>query len=164
MPDDLKIIIGGNAIPIIAAAGTRAPQELGRLAVTVATEVSRQAKLQVPKVLNTTGKSTGNLRRGITVIPRPHELAAEVGPQAVYGAIHEFGGTIVPRNAQALAFWSSPGKLKGGAGKNVGAASVLVITKSVTIPKRPYLKPALDKVQPQIPEMVAKQVDHLLGG
>jgi phage gpG-like protein len=164
MPEDLKLIIGGNAFPIIAAAGQRAPQELARLAVLIASEVSRQAKRKIPQVLNTTGKSTGNLRRGVTVIPRKSELAAEVGPQAVYGAIHEFGGTIVPRTAKALAFWAPGSVVKGGARKNVGAASHFVITQKVTMPKRPYLLPSLQAVEPRIPELTLKIVERMFGG
>jgi phage gpG-like protein len=161
MPNDLKIIVGGNAIPIIAAAGARSRGELAQLAVTVATEVQRQAKLNVREVLNTTGRSTGNLRRGITVIPHKSALEAEVGPQAVYGAIHEFGGTIKAKNKPYLCF------------QVVGAQSVAthratqmswVRVKEVTIPKRPYLKPALDKVEPRIPEIVSAQLLKLLGG
>lgn len=151
MPDDLKIIIGGNALPVLTTAAGRAPRELGKLAVTIATEVQRQAKLNVRRVLNTTGLSTGNLKRGITVLPRPHELAAEVGPQAVYGAIHEFGGEIVPKRAPALVF-------------RIGKSGPLIITQHVTMPKRPYLQPAMDKVQPQVPEIVSKQVEKLFRG
>lgn len=152
MPEDLKIIIGGNALPVMAAAQQQAPRELGRLAVAIATEVQRQAKLNVGRVLNTTGMATGNLRRGITVIPRPRLLAAEVGPQAVYGAIHEFGGEITPKHAQALVF---------RIGKGDGP---LIVTQHVTIPKRPYLQPAMDKVQPQVPDIVSKQVEKLFRG
>lgn len=47
------------------------------------------------------------------------------GSGLVYAAIHQFGGTIVPKNGGGLAF---PG-IDGG----------LVIAKSVTIPARTYL-------------------------
>lgn len=48
-----------------------------------------------------------------------------VGSGLVYAAIHQFGGTITPKNSSHLVF---PG-LDGG----------LVFAKSVTLPARPYL-------------------------
>jgi phage virion morphogenesis protein len=48
----------------------------------------------------------------------------EIGSNKVYAAIHQLGGRIVPRNANALAF-----RLGGR----------LVIARAVTIPARPYL-------------------------
>jgi phage virion morphogenesis protein len=47
-----------------------------------------------------------------------------IGTNKVYGAIHQFGGKIVPRTAGALMF-------------RIGGR--LVIAKAVTIPARPYL-------------------------
>lgn len=50
--------------------------------------------------------------------------SVEVGTNKVYGAIHQFGGTIRAKNPKGLFFF-----LSGGA----------VRPKSVTIPARPYL-------------------------
>ncbi len=50
--------------------------------------------------------------------------ALRIGTNKVYGAIHQFGGRIMPRNAQALMF-----RLGGK----------IVIARAVTIPARPYL-------------------------
>jgi phage virion morphogenesis protein len=47
-----------------------------------------------------------------------------VGTNAIYAAIHQFGGTIRPKNAEALAF-------------QVGGQSVFA--QSVTLPARPFL-------------------------
>lgn len=52
----------------------------------------------------------------------------------IYARIQEEGGTIVPKNAKALAIPQSDG----------GVAFV----KSVTIPARPYLRPAADAKYP----------------
>ncbi len=51
----------------------------------------------------------------------------QIGTNKVYGAIHQFGGTIRPRNPKGLLFFRTPG------GQVWGAA------RSVTIPARPYL-------------------------
>lgn len=163
MAEGLRVVVGGNALPIIAAAGRNAPKELQWLATRVALMISREAKIKVKSVLNTTGKATGNLGRGITVIARP-PMAAEVGPQAIYGAIHEFGGKIVPKNAKALAFWAPGNLVKGGVRKNIGAASEFVMVQSVTMPKRSYMGPATETVKPQVPRVVEERVKKLMGG
>lgn len=49
---------------------------------------------------------------------------AEVGSSLVYAAIHQFGGTIVPKNAEALVF-------------RIGGRTIRA--KKVEIPARPYL-------------------------
>lgn len=52
-------------------------------------------------------------------------LTARIGPTVIYGAIHQFGGTIKPRRASRLVF--------------VGQNGSLVFAKEVKIPARPYL-------------------------
>lgn len=51
----------------------------------------------------------------------------QIGTNKVYGAIHQFGGTIRPKNPRGLLFFRTPG------GQVWGAA------RQVTIPARPYL-------------------------
>lgn len=72
-------------------------------------------------------RDSGALRDSIT--RRTDATKAEIGPAggpaAVYGAIHQFGGTIQPKAAPYLAF-----RLPGGG---------FVRTKQVTIPARPYM-------------------------
>ncbi|WP_034157923.1 hypothetical protein [Sphingomonas sp. ERG5] len=53
-----------------------------------------------------------------------------------YALIHEVGGTIVPKNAKALAIPQPDGSVR--------------FAKSVTIPARPYLRPAGDKLYPTL--------------
>jgi hypothetical protein len=54
-------------------------------------------------------------------------LYAEVGTKLFYGAIHEYGGTFAR---------------KGGT--------------TVTFPERPFMGPALDAIEPKIPEVVVR--------
>lgn len=54
-------------------------------------------------------------------------VAVQIGTNLEYSAIHEFGGTIRPKNAQFLHFF-------------VGGTEVF--TKEVEIPARPYMRPA----------------------
>lgn len=53
-----------------------------------------------------------------------------IGTNLVYAAIQEYGGTITPKQARALFF-----EIDGEA----------VVAKSVTIPARPYMRPAFDE-------------------
>ncbi len=67
--------------------------------------------------------------------------AVEVGTNAIYGAIHQFGGVIQAKNAPALIF-------------SMGGEHFAV--KSVTIPARPYL--GLSKEDEE--EILAIVADH----
>ncbi|NMC35298.1 MAG: HK97 gp10 family phage protein [Veillonellaceae bacterium] len=101
----------------------------------------------------------GHLRRSLTYrVHKAGGVYAEVGTNVVYAAIHEFGGTIRPKRAKALAI--PVGDMKGSprdhAGlwlfKRPGRAPLLVdqsfnvqyvLKSSVRIPARPYLRPAM---------------------
>lgn len=73
----------------------------------------------------------GQLRNSIRSESRTTQSGAEaeIGPHVIYGRIQEYGGTIRPVNAQAL-HWVSSG--------------VDHFAKQVTIPARPYLRPAVE--------------------
>jgi phage gpG-like protein len=64
---------------------------------------------------------------------------AEIGTNVVYAAIHEFGGTITAKNGKGMVF-----EVDGHT----------VMTKSVTIPARPYLRPAIDEHESEIEDAV----------
>ena len=102
---------------------------------------------------------TGTLRSSIVPILAHMEgrvIMAGVGTGVKYARIHEFGGTIVPKVAQALTV-PLPG-VKGRARdyKNTFIAKGMIfqkqgreiiplfaLKKSVTIPARPYFRPSL---------------------
>jgi hypothetical protein len=65
----------------------------------------------------------------------------------VYALIHEVGGTIVPKNAKALAIPMPDGSIRFAA--------------SVTIPARPYLRPAGDKLYPTLSDRIRVAYDKL---
>jgi phage virion morphogenesis protein len=73
------------------------------------------------KILQELGMRGGLLG---TIVYRVEGRRVLIGTNKVYGAIHQFGGTIVPRRGDALVF-----RLGGK----------LVMARSVTIPARPYL-------------------------
>lgn len=150
MASDLQVVVGGNALPVLQAAGQRMPQQVKALTTRVAGEVQREAKVNVRQALNTTGQAKGNLSRGITILPNQPALQMEVGPQAVYGAIHEFGGVIRPKQQQYLSFQPQPGQW--------------VRVASVTMPKRPYLAPAVKTVEPKIDGLATEVLGGLFRG
>lgn len=85
-------------------------------------------------------------------------IAAEVpgGVEGVWGTqgaryalIHELGGVIVPVKAKALKFRLLDGSFR--------------IVKSVTIPARPYLRPAADATYPQLAGNIKKAFQKLGG-
>jgi HK97 gp10 family phage protein len=75
---------------------------------------------------------TSTLRRSIhveTFEKSEQRVSVLIGTDLEYAAIHEYGGDIVPRNARALVF-----EIDGE----------VIVTQRVTIPARPYLRPAYD--------------------
>jgi HK97 gp10 family phage protein len=68
----------------------------------------------------------------------------------VYAKIHEFGGVIKARNKPFLAF-----QVDGGD---------WVFTKSVTIPARPYMRPACDEHQNEVKEAIIDALTGLVFG
>lgn len=84
---------------------------------------------------------TGVLEGGIDVVDYAREdtsgVVGEWGVRDVkYALIHELGGTIVPKVAKALAIPQADGSVR--------------FVKSVTIPARPYLRPAADAIYPSL--------------
>ena len=106
-------------------------------------------------------------------------VEVEVGTNLEYAAIHEYGGTIRPKSSKYLAipvgsYTGSPSKhgdlkLRKTANGNLvmvdASGSVQYVLKSsVTIPARPYLRPAVDENQEEIIETVAKSLEILIEG
>lgn len=86
----------------------------------------------------------GNLTNNIGVRREGKFILAGVFG-VVYAKVHEFGGVIVPRNKPYLVF-QVDGEWR--------------MTKSVHIPARPYMRPALDNHMPEIKQAV---IDNLVG-
>lgn len=83
---------------------------------------------------------TGRLRASITTRTRGR-MGFEIGTNAIYGAVHQYGATIRPKRAKYLAFRT--GGVRGGKtqrrGGKLGKGESWVFAKQVTIPARPYL-------------------------
>lgn len=95
-----------------------------------AAEVERRAKINVLSDLNNTGLSDGTLAGSIEHRTDRAALSATVGTEVIYGSVHEYGAVIEAKNAPYLVFKTADEQWHS--------------VKSVTIPARPWLQPALD--------------------
>lgn len=131
-----------------------------------------------------TGRLLNAITQGKAVKEDGNTIVGEIGPEGVpYAGIHEFGGIIKPKKAKYLAIPQSyvkgpdgvarakPHDFKGEKTSLVplkrGGFMMLLRTakeeqiplfvfkKEVKIPKRPYIRPALQKKQEQIAEKFA---------
>ncbi len=100
---------------------------------------------------------TGALRSSITIADEG-PLSVAIGPTVVYGAIHEFGGTITRGAHSRLATTRLVGKVfKIGKERFREVQSVKaheVSGGTINMPARPYLRPALAKQRRRIIEII----------
>lgn len=94
---------------------------------------------------------SGVLEGGVNVVDfaaeEPGGVAGTWGVQdVVYALIHELGGIIRPKRAKALAI-----PQEGGG---------VILVKSVTIPARPYLRPAADVHYPGLADRIRVAYDR----
>lgn len=91
-------------------------------------------------------RQRGQLRNSIRVESQttPTGAVAEIGPHTVYARIQEYGGTIYPRRANMLHWVDENGQDH--------------FAKSVTIPARPYLRPAAEDHIAQISSVMKEAV------
>jgi len=106
----------------------------------------RESKLNLSgRVLQ---RRSGRLRNSIThqVKIEGDNVIGRIGTNVVYGRIHELGGEIRPKTARALRF-QIPG---------VGWR----MAQKVTIPKRPYLRPAIEENVSDITRILARRIEE----
>lgn len=90
-------------------------------------------------VMNTFVNVTGNLAGSIQTTVQSEtsdRVVVEVGPTAIYGRIQELGGTIKPLTAKKLHWVNESGQHR--------------TAFEVTLPARPYLKPALEDNESEV--------------
>ena len=100
--------------------------------------------------LNSQGlHKTGQLANSIQVYDK-EAWSVKVGSVGViYAAIHEFGGVIKAKRVKALHWVGEDGKD--------------YFAKSVRIPARPYLRPAVDENKSQIIKAIADDIRRKIG-
>ena len=100
------------------------------------------------------GVKTGNLRASIAASPTERagkDYITRIGTNVIYAPIHEYGGVIRAKAGGYLAFQienvRTTSKRTGGPLKHYAVDSNWVRVKQVTIPARPFMRPAIEDKQ-----------------
>ncbi|WP_225205385.1 hypothetical protein [Novosphingobium huizhouense] len=133
---------------------------------------------------------TGVLTGGIDVVKYAAPAEDGKGVEGVWGVqdvayalIHELGGTIEPKNAKFLSVPVSEAAKRAGSPRNMGNLAYVqsikgqpmlvdqhsgkvhyILKKRVTIPARPYLRPAADAKYPELAANIRKAWDKMKPG
>jgi phage gpG-like protein len=115
--------------------------------------VRANARINVEKTFSS--KSTGGAGLGESIIVEVDksgrtEASVNVGPTVVYGRIQELGGVIKPVYAKLLSW--------------IGDSGERIFANAVTIPPRPYLRPAVDEHMDEIEAAVAHHLREAIEG
>ena len=92
-------------------------------------------------------KNTGGLKNSVATVVSENKPEAKVEVRKIYARIQEFGGTIEPVKAKAL-HWVQDGKD--------------IFAKSVTLPPRPYFRPAIENNEDKIVKAMSDAADVYL--
>lgn len=92
------------------------------------------ARRRVWQLFNTSGDFPSRIQT-----KKINQFRLDIVVNAVYGAIHEYGGTFTITGKQRIFFWAMWYKT----GDEMWKA--LALSTTYTIPARPYLRPALDR-------------------
>ena len=167
---NLTMKLTGDAVRRIDRAGKLARSSIMTALRKGAARVVREAKINVRQGLHKTQPGTGALSRSLTMQEVSGDLAMRVGTGMIYARIHEYGGVIRPVRARMLAVPITPEARKHGPRQFPRPLFVVkgpkravlaeqdgdqmqvhyVLMSSVTMPARPYLRPALAAVHPWI--------------
>jgi len=144
-----------------------------RAGIMLALEGQRHAALGVTDAPGGLRVRSGNLRRSIKGVVKSVSGAKSVdirlsagggvGRGLVnYAAIHEFGGTISAKGGGFLRFPAQTGTSHTGSEVHRGTEWVMV--RSVTIPARPYLQPALWHIADKATEVMSLTIADAIRG
>lgn len=130
--------------------GVQVERQIGQGMLRLALVLRDQIQLELSRGHSPTtlGVVSGDLRRK-WVAQMAGPLASVVGTRTPYARIHEFGGVIRAKNAPYLVF-----KLRDGTFRSV---------KSVTMPARPYVAPAIRNADPRIKAETNAIVGRIVG-
>lgn len=92
-------------------------------------------------------KNVAGLEGSVFVEVSQSKPEASVEVRKIYARIQEFGGTIVPRKAKVL-HWVQDGKD--------------IFAKSVTLPPRPYFRPAIESSEAEVIKAMSDVADVYL--
>jgi HK97 gp10 family phage protein len=114
----------------------------GLLAAALFLEGAIKLRIEKNKLVDT-GNLLNSIQLGELTISGD-QAEVNIGTNVVYAAIHEFGGIIKARNAKALVFKTKDGRWH--------------TCKSVTMPARPYMRPAMDDSREDLRQIM---IDHI---
>ena len=128
-------------------------KQLERAALAGGYVIEGYAKINVNQTFSS--KSTGGAGLGgriPTVISESSNTSAwtDTGPTVIYGRIQELGGIIKPVFAKMLSW--------------IGDDKKRIFAKMVTLPARPYLRPAADEHKPDILQAIGTQLKKQIEG
>lgn len=138
------IEINNNTLRIIGAV---TGEQLRKAAIAGGQVIEARAKINVEKTFSS--KSTGgaglagSIQTTVAEATSTH-VEVDVGPTVIYGRIQELGGVIVPVFKKMLSWVSDTGER--------------IFAFAVTIPARPYLRPAADESEDDILDAVRRQI------
>lgn len=147
--NDAKVIVLSNNFKKALAAATS--DDLERMAKAGGYVVENNAKINAERVFSS--ESLGNLAASIMTAvseKKTKKVMVDVGPTVVYGRIQELGGIIRPIKAKMLHWVDAEGKD--------------AFANMVTLPARPYLRPAMDENQNDIKDAIESTLRTNLGG
>lgn len=93
---------------------------------------------------------TGALRRSVLVDESNIPRSVAVGSALIYAPPHEYGATITARRSGLLIFRDRSGRVTGSA-------------RTVRIPARPFITPAVADAQREGPELLRAEVSRVPG-
>lgn len=152
---------------------------LGREILTATLLVEQTAKQNIAKNFHGKGTLAGSVNHRIEKLSGV-SLAGVVYSKLVYAAIHEFGGTIEPKNAEALTipFEGVQGRArdyqdtfiaKTDSGASIifqkrgdDAVPLFLLVKKVEIPARPWLNPAVESNREMIVRIIGDATKEAL--
>lgn len=105
------------------------------------------------------GAVSGKLRNSIkfVLIKQGKTIGVRVGPNVVYAAIHEFGGTIQQTVTEKQRwFFGLSKKFKQKFGNNFWLKVGHVLT--IVIPKRPFVFPAWEKKRVDVIRVISREI------
>ncbi len=150
MKYDLKIDMQPLQDALKSISNNVTGEELGKAVLAGLFQLEAMAKLNIRKNFKQrTGFFAANWETKLDQVSNK-SVSGHTSPLAIYARIHELGGVIKATNAPALVFQTDDGNWHH--------------VKAVTIPARPYLRPAADEGKQDIIEAVANQLRNLMIG
>lgn len=121
---------------------------LGQVAMAGGQVIEAQAKINVISTFkNVTGALGGSIQTTLESAT-PNQAVVAVGPTAIYGRIQELGGVVKPLKAKKLHWVDENGRPHSAF--------------SVTLPPRPYMRPAAEDHLPDINQAMMVNLQMLI--